>query len=69
MKSYIDFYATLSGELLAKQKLASKLRKHWGVTTIDGVEVYKKKFTVWPGTETEATKKVLKILKIYTQLV
>jgi hypothetical protein len=64
MKSYIDFYATLSGELLAKQKLASKLRKHWGVTTIDGVEVYKKKFTVWPGTETEATKKVLKILGI-----
>ena len=64
MKSYIDFYATLSGELLAKQKLASKLRKHWGVTTVDGVEVYKKKFTVWPGTETEATKKVLKILGI-----
>ena len=64
MKSYIDFYATLSGELLAKQKLASKLRKHWGVTTVDGVEVYKKKFTVWPGTETEATKKVLKILNI-----
>lgn len=64
MKSYIDFYATLSGELLAKQKLASKLRKHWGVTTVDGVEVYKKKFTVWPGTETEATKKVLKIFNI-----
>ena len=64
MKSYVDFFATLSGELLAKQKLASKLRKHWGVTTIDGVEVYKKQFTVWPGTETEATKKVLKILGI-----
>ena len=64
MKSYIDFYATLSGELLAKQKLASKLRKHWGVTTVDGVEVYKKSFTIWPGTETEATKKVLKILNI-----
>lgn len=64
MKSYIDFYATLSGELLAKQKLASKLRKHWGVTTVDGVEVYKKQFTVWPGTETEKVKKVLKILGI-----
>ncbi len=64
MKTHIDFYATLSGELLAKQKLASKLRKHWGVTTIDGVEVYNKKFTVWPGTETEAVKKVLKILNI-----
>ena len=64
MKSYIDFYATLSGELLAKQKLASKLRKHWGVTTIDGIEVYNRAFTIWPGTETEATKKVLKILNI-----
>lgn len=64
MKSYVDFFATLSGELLAKQKLASKLRKHWGVTTVDGVEVYNSQFTVWPGTETEATKKVLKILGI-----
>ena len=64
MKSYIDFYATLSGELLAKQRLASKLRKHWGTTTIDGIEVYNSKFTIWPGTETEATKKVLKILNI-----
>ena len=64
MKSYIDFYATLSGELLAKQKLASKLRKHWGVTTIDGIEVYNSKFTIWPGTETEKVKKVLKILNI-----
>lgn len=64
MKSYIDFYATLSGELLAKQRLASKLRKHWGVTTIDGVEVYNSAFTIWPGTEIEATKKVLKILNI-----
>ena len=64
MKSYIDFYATLSGELLAKQKLASKLRKHWGTTTINGIEVYNSQFTIWPGTETEATKKVLKILNI-----
>lgn len=64
MKSYIDFYATLSGELLAKQKLASKLRKHWGTSTVDGIEVYNSQFTIWPGTETEATKKVLKILNI-----
>ncbi len=64
MKSYIDFYATLSGELLAKQRLASKLRKHWGTTTINGIEVYNSKFTIWPGTETEKVKKVLKILNI-----
>ena len=64
MKSYIDFYATLSGELLAKQRLASKLRKHWGTTTINGIEVYNSQFTIWPGTETEKVKKVLKILNI-----
>ena len=64
MKSYIDFFATLSGELRAKLQLASKLRKHWGVTTVNGVEVYKSSFTIWPGTETERVKKVLKIFGI-----
>ena len=64
MKSYIDFYATLSGELLAKQKLANKLRKYWRTTTINGIEVYNSQFTIWPGTETEKVKKVLKILNI-----
>ena len=64
MKSYVDFFATLSGELRAKLQLASKLRKHWGVTTVDGVEVYKRKFQIWPGTEKEKVKKVLKIFGI-----
>ena len=64
MKSYVDFFATLSGELRAKLQLASKLRKHWGVTTIDGIEVYKSSFMIWPGTEQESVKKVLKIFGI-----
>ena len=64
MKEYIDFYATLQGELFAKRKLAARLKKHWGTTSINGVEVYNKKFVVWPGTHTERVRKVLDIFNI-----
>ena len=64
MKEYIDFYATLQGELFAKRKLAARLKKHWGTTTINGVEVYNKKFVIWPGTHTEKVRKVLDIFNI-----
>ena len=64
MKEYIDFYATLQGELFAKRKLAARLKKHWGTTTINGVEVYNKKFVIWPGTHTERVRKVLDIFNI-----
>ena len=64
MKEYIDFYATLQGELFAKRKLAARLKKHWGTTNINGVEVYNSKFVVWPGTHTERVRKVLDIFNI-----
>lgn len=64
MKEYIDFYATLQGELFAKRKLAARLKKHWGTTNINGVEVYNKKFVIWPGTHTERVRKVLDIFNI-----
>ena len=64
MKEYIDFYATLQGELFAKRKLAAKLKKHWGTTKINGVEVYNSKFVIWPGTHTERVRKVLDIFNI-----
>lgn len=64
MKEHIDFYATLQGELLAKRKLAARLKKHWGTTKINGVEVYNSKFVLWPGTHTERVKKVLNIFNI-----
>ena len=62
MKEYIDFYATLQGELFAKRKLAARLKKHWGTTSINGVEVYNSVFVIWPGTHTERVRKVLDIL-------
>ena len=64
MKEYIDFYATLQGELFAKRKLAARLKKHWGTTSINGVEVYNGAFVVWPGTHTERVRKVLDIFNI-----
>ena len=64
MKEYIDFYATLQGELFAKRKLAARLKKRWGTTKINGVEVYNRKFVIWPGTHTERVRKVLDIFNI-----
>lgn len=64
MKQYIDFCATMQGELTAKLKLASQLKRLWGTEIVDGVEVYKKKFVIWPGTETENVRKMLKLFGI-----
>ena len=64
MKTYIDFCATMQAELTAKLKLASQLKRLWGTTTVDGIEVYNSQFTIWPGTETENVKKVLKLFNI-----
>ena len=48
MKPYIDFCATLSIELQNKNRVHNKLRKHWGVTTVDGVEVFNRFLFLWP---------------------
>ena len=64
MKEYIDFFSTLQGELFAKKKLAHMLKKYWGTTFVDGVEVYNKKFVVWPNTHTPRVRKVLNIFNI-----
>ena len=64
MKEYIDFFSTLQGELFAKKKLAHILKKYWGTTKIDGVEVYNKKFVVWPNTHTPRVRRVLELFNI-----
>lgn len=48
MKPYIDFCATLSIELQNKNRVHNKLRKHWGVTRVDDVEVFNKFLFLWP---------------------
>ena len=64
MKEYIDFQATLQAELSAKLRLASKLKRMWGTHVENGVEVYNEQFTIWPGTNTENVKQVLKLFGI-----
>jgi len=64
MKTYIDFCSTMQAELTAKLKLASQLKRLWGTHVVDGIEVYNSQFTIWPGTETENVKKVLKLFNI-----
>ena len=48
MKPYIDFCTTLSIELQNKNRVHNKLRKHWGVTTVNGVEVFNRFLFLWP---------------------
>lgn len=40
------------------------LKKYWGTTFVDGVEVYNKKFVVWPNTHTPRVRRVLDIFNI-----
>lgn len=49
MKSYIDFFETYKGELLGTKKFRNKFIRLWGTETIDGVQVMKSRFTVYPG--------------------
>lgn len=64
MKEYVDFQATLQAELSAKLRLASRLKRMWGTHIDGGVEVLNEKFTIWPGTESENVKQVLKLFNI-----
>lgn len=64
MKEYVDFQATLQAELSAKLRLASRLKRMWGTHIDGGVEVYNEQFTIWPGTDTENVKQVLKLFGI-----
>lgn len=64
MKEYVDFQATLQAELSAKLRLASRLKRMWGTHIDGGVEVLNEQFTIWPGTESENVKQVLKLFNI-----
>lgn len=64
MKEYIDFFSTLQGELFAKKQLAHMLKKYWGTTRVNGVEVYNSAFIIWPGTHTPRVRRVLKMFNI-----
>ena len=63
MKTYIDLFETYKGLFLASKRLKNQFRRYWGVTTIDGVEVFNKQLTVWPNTD--SNRNAVKILKMF----
>ena len=63
MKTHIDMYETYKGLFMASKKLKNRFKKYWGVTTVDGVEVFNKEMTVWP--DTDSRKSAVKILKMF----
>ena len=53
MKSYIDFFETFKGEFVGSLKFKNKFIRLWGTQTIDGVEVLRERFEVYPNTRSE----------------
>lgn len=62
MKSYIDFFETFKGEFLSSLKFKNKFIRYWGTETIDGVQVLKKRFILYPGYEKQSVKNLLKLI-------
>lgn len=68
MKTYIDLEATYRNLFLSSKRMKNRLIKYWGTETIDGVEVFKSKFVVWPNTERTSSKKILKMFGLWDQI-
>ena len=72
MKSYIDFFETYKGELLGTKKFRNKFIRLWGTETVNGVQVMKSRFTIYPGylnknadgTYTDEAKKIQSFCKM-----
>jgi len=62
MKSYIDFFETFKGEFLSSLKFKNKFIKYWGTETIDGIQVLRERFTIYPGYENQSVKNLLKLI-------
>ena len=60
MKSYIDFFETFKGELVGSLKFKNKFIRLWGTQTIDGVEILRERFEVYPNTRSERVQKLLR---------
>ena len=63
MKTYIDMFETYKGLFLASHRLKNRFKKYWGVTTLDGVEVFNKQMVIWPDTESRPN--AIAILKMF----
>lgn len=64
MKARADFYESFKAEFIASKRLKNRLIKYWGTEYVDGVHVFKKKFVLYPGTDTPRVRKITNLLGI-----
>ena len=67
-KSYIDFFETFKGEFLATTRFKNKFIRLWGTEYVDGIEVLKDKFVVYPDTSNQSVQRFLKLINAQTQI-
>lgn len=69
MKTYIDFFETFKSEFIGAKKFRSRFINYWGTTEIDGVRVLNKRFTIYPGTNTNVNiGKLCRLLGMWDQV-
>ncbi len=67
-KSYIDFFETFKGEFLATTRFKNKFIRLWGTEYVDGIEVLKDKFVVYPNTSSQSVQRFLKLINAQSQI-
>lgn len=68
MKPVIDMELTLMGKYLSDTLFCNTIKNYWGTTYVDGVEVMKAKFTLYPKPSTLAYRKITGILNLKSTL-
>lgn len=67
-KSYIDFFETFKGEFLATTRFKNKFIRLWGTEYVDGIEVLKSRFVVYPNTGSQSVQRFLKLINAQEQI-
>lgn len=67
-KSYIDFFETFKGEFLATTRFKNKFIRLWGTEYVDGIEVLKDRFVVYPNTGSQSVQRFLKLINAQEQI-
>lgn len=67
-KSYIDFFETFKGEFLATTRFKNKFIRLWGTEYVDGIEVLKSRFVVYPNTGSQSVQRFLKLINAQAQI-
>lgn len=67
-QTYIDFFASFHRIFLSSNLVKNRMKTYWGTETLDGVEVFKSKFTVYPGTDRLEVRKLCSALGMYKDI-